>query len=1120
MELISFPTRQCSNQYCHRGSEAEVSHGSTVVSQGSSSPVCFHKRQPDCPVISFCRRLDEEGHSDKDRDSPSRVFQQNVSCAKEARQDSSNYRPISVKYLHSHSISENGASRKNSPIDLTNDVGHQSGHHRRFLKCSDKCRFSEIFLFHSEWNSLHVFENAFWLDNGSLGIFTSNEANQGISQAQGSNCNIFHRRFQYSGNHKSSSCFAYLLDKEGFNLARVQDKFGKVLGNPSSVFGIPRRSFEFEDAYHLTSQGQGGINPLFMPKHLGQKVGVQEGFGRAGRPSEFCSSNAPSGSHAFVSLDHLDEPVHCSQREGQFNTCYCRLKGGITTIPEQEVFRNSGFLSSLNSYSGSYDGRLRLWLEWCAFPFSGKGLLDSFGSFSLHQCERDESCSKYSKFLQRVFERPHFKATYRQYGDIVLFKKDGFSSLPFIKRVIKGISFTLHPRKHFFCPCPHSGVSECTCGPGVQEGSYSNGILLRSRFIRIDFPEIQVLPIGNNRFFRYQGYYQVRFFCFSLPGSESHFPGCHGLRLESNFPSLHVSSSRLNASDHSQDRILRRGGDINCTNEQVSSLASQANQQGKAFPTTSRELFPVSGAGSGDIHSKKQVLEPVCMAPLKLGLHKQLFGSISDVSDISFDTHLESSSEDIEVSDFEIQETSQVNTDRFSVNIPVHLLDLSKLDRQVNSENSVPLSVVSSVDELNNFSFQNESASLDEHPSPVIPNQSDPSPPFLAQVSAPDSPLNASFSPQDELGEDLIGNLEVEPVVSKDRLKVVFSHLRKLGHSPDSALLISSCHKVSSQRQYQSGWSKWLEFKTWQGILDADVDVVQVCNFLAHNFMVEGKALNTIKNYYYALRAPVAALYDLNIKDSEEIRCLFAGAFRKKPPRKGMVIFPKWSLNDLLLYLNDSPFEPLETADWDHVFVKTLILIMLATGRRMTEIAVIISDFTTVGSDTVKFKWFADFLAKAQREDSDWAPEPPQISAIDSTDKRLCPVRAFNRYMEFRVPMGLSEFGGRLWPVGKISLSYLIIGTINDAIVGAHPEYLPTDLPPVGTHHLRKFVTSLSWKFLPANEAKLAKMVGSKSFNTLIKSYIRDVPPVTLSLRLPTGTLHPTMCKLRSLPTT
>ena len=1106
MELFGFPSRQCGNQYCHRGSEAEVSHGSAVVPQGFSTPVSFHKRQPDSSIDSFCRRLVKEGHSDKDRDSPSRVFQQNVSCAKETRQDSSNYRPISVEYLHCHSISKNGAFRQNSPVDLTTDVGHQFGHHRRFLKCSDKCRISEVFLFHPEWNNLHVFENAFWADNGSLGIFTAYEANQGVSQTQGSNCNIFHRRFQYSGNHKSSSRFAYLLDKEGFNLVRVQDKFGKVLGIPSSVFGVPRRSFEFEDAYHLSSQEQSSFNPQFMSRHFGQKVGVQEGFGRPGRPPEFCSPNAPSRSDAFISPDQLDEPVHGSQRKGQFNSCNCRFKGGITALPESEVFRNSGFLSSISSYSGGYDGRLRLWLEWCSFPFSGKGLLDSFGSFTLHQCERDESSSKFSQFLQRVFERPGFEATYRQYGDIILFKKDGFSSLPFVKRVIKGFSFTLHPRKHFFCPCPHPGVFECTCGPGVQEGSHSNGILLRSRLVRLDFPEIQILPIGNNRFFRYQGYYKVRFFCFSLPGSESRFSGCHGLRLESDLPSLHVSSSRLNASNYSQDRILRGGGNINCSNEQVSSLASQANQQSKAFPTSSRELFSVSGAGSGDFYSKKQVLEPVCVAPLNLSLHNQLFGSTSDISDDSLE---------------EIQDSSQVNTDQFSVNIPVHFLDLSKLDRHINPDSSVPLYVDSSANELSNLSFQNESVtSLEDHPSPVIPSQSDPNPPFLAQVSAPDSPLNASFSSQDESGDDLIRNSEVGPVVSKDRLKVVFSHLRKQGHSPDSALLISSCHKVSSQRQYQSGWSKWLEFKTWQGILDADVDVVQVCNFLAHNFMVEGKALNTIKNYYYALRAPVAALYDLNLKDSEEIRCLFAGAFRKKPPRKGMVIFPKWSLSDLLFYLNESPFEPLETADWDHVFVKTLILIMLATGRRMTEIAVIVSDYSTVGSDTVKFKWFPDFLAKAQREDSDWVPEPPQISAIDSTDKSLCPVRAFHRYMEFRVPMGLSEFGGRLWPVGKISLSYLIIGTINDAIVQAHPEYLPSDLPPVGTHHLRKFVTSLSWKFLPANEAKLAKMVGSKSFNTLINSYIRDVPPVLLSVRLPTGTLHPTMCKLRTLPTT
>ena len=57
---------------------------------------------------------------------------------------------------------------------------------------------------------------------------------------------------------------------------------------------------------------------------------------------------------------------------------------------------------------------------------------------------------------------------------------------------------------------------------------------------------------------------------------------------------------------------------------------------------------------------------------------------------------------------------------------------------------------------------------------------------------------------------------------------------------------------------------------------------------------------------------------------------------------------PKWLLSDLLSMLSSPPFEPLDLADWDHVLVKTVILILLATGRRMVEIAAMIPDCSPV----------------------------------------------------------------------------------------------------------------------------------------------------------------------------
>ena len=116
-----------------------------------------------------------------------------------------------------------------------------------------------------------------------------------------------------------------------------------------------------------------------------------------------------------------------------------------------------------------------------------------------------------------------------------------------------------------------------------------------------------------------------------------------------------------------------------------------------------------------------------------------------------------------------------------------------------------------------------------------------------------------------------------------NRLIAWADSLSARGLSKEASHLITSCHKESMQTHYQSGWSFWLEYKRWQGILDKDVNIVNICNFLAHHFSIK-KALNTIKNYLYAIRDPVDALYKLDIYNSKEIPKLFRGAFQQTSP--------------------------------------------------------------------------------------------------------------------------------------------------------------------------------------------------------------------------------------------
>ena len=300
------------------------------------------------------------------------------------------------------------------------------------------------------------------------------------------------------------------------------------------------------------------------------------------------------------------------------------------------------------------------------------------------------------------------------------------------------------------------------------------------------------------------------------------------------------------------------------------------------------------------------------------------------------------------------------------------------------------------------------------------------------------------------------------------------------------------------------------------GILDAEVSEATVFNFLAHQFNQKGRALSTVKNYYYAIRDPLPARSNVNLYDSVMISKLFAGAYHLKPPKK-TDHFPKWSLQNLLDYLNSDGFEPLERAGWDKVFRKTIILLLLATGRRCIEIAAI-TGHTDAKKSVISFEWFEGFLVKAQRDFDNWNPSPPVISALQAQDNRLCPVRALRRYIALSDQQDKSLWEGRMWPIGILKLSYLVKHTIIDSVKHIHPDILPIDLPSVGAYHLRKLAISLSWLYSKVGKKVILDKVGSKSFNTLFNYYIKYVESVKVPMCLPMGTLLPNAPKVRDIP--
>ena len=114
---------------------------------------------------------------------------------------------------------------------------------------------------------------------------------------------------------------------------------------------------------------------------------------------------------------------------------------------------------------------------------------------------------------------------------------------------------------------------------------------------------------------------------------------------------------------------------------------------------------------------------------------------------------------------------------------------------------------------------------------------------------------------------------------------------------------------------------------------------------------------------------------------------------------------------------------------------KLLTLICLNTGRRVCEVAAI-EGFSYV-RDGIEFSWPAGFLTKMEGRIPDWTAQPPSISPIDAPDKRLCPVRAFRRYLEFPEPQNRNRNSERLWLLIKSRVSCLVRDNIRASLAYA-----------------------------------------------------------------------------------
>ena len=269
-----------------------------------------------------------------------------------------------------------------------------------------------------------------------------------------------------------------------------------------------------------------------------------------------------------------------------------------------------------------------------------------------------------------------------------------------------------------------------------------------------------------------------------------------------------------------------------------------------------------------------------------------------------------------------------------------------------------------------------------------------------------------------------------------------------------------------------------------------------------------GREYRTLKVYKCALSRPLQAHLGLDL-DVEVIQIFFRGLYKVRPPCRTIPVEADWPLEAVLIFLKGEPFEPLSHASDTNVLLKTLLLVLLASGRRSSEIANL-SGVVLREGDRVWLRWRSAFRAKWDSER--FVPECPSIERLQSEvlgSELLCPVRVLDVWLARKASAGFSlpVRTDYLWPFPQGRLDRMFKQLLESFFVRTgitRPSRL-------GMHTFRKLAATLSALLVTSGEDKkrLASRMGVSSYGTLVGHYIFGAPSLNFPVVVPLGVLHP-----------
>ena len=300
---------------------------------------------------------------------------------------------------------------------------------------------------------------------------------------------------------------------------------------------------------------------------------------------------------------------------------------------------------------------------------------------------------------------------------------------------------------------------------------------------------------------------------------------------------------------------------------------------------------------------------------------------------------------------------------------------------------------------------------------------------------------------------------------------------------PDATIAdLIKAHRVSTRRQYESGWKKFQSFIRQRNITSITPETLaSFATFIFHSQSKVSPA--TVTHAMVAIRDPIAYGFgvEINRRTWDLLRASF---FIQRPPAPPSP--PSWSLEKVLALLQTPRFA-VDPSPSD-LLLKALFLIAMATGHRVSQLAALLrtNQFMRFGHNdsSVTLAPKPLFLAKNERAGHRVSPVVVPAWMVSNLHHPLCPVAALRAY----VTASSASPGPHLW-TDPLSHKTLKTAGLAANLVRLISEADPQSQPKA--HQVRKYASSLA--FFRSFDVDLLRRAGQWSSSaSFVQRYLQN----------------------------